>query len=400
MALDIALEVELNGERVTQTNSRHLYWSVAQQIAHLTVNGAAMRTGDLLGSGTIFRGPERAERGSLLELSWNGAEPFRAGGRERTFLEDGDEVVLRGLAGADSGSGDAAVALAEVRGRIVGGIGAASQGPPPPGARPPPRRPAAARASGRHRRDPAAGDALRGRGGAPADLAGGRRRVVEIGVFEGSSAVVLCEVLAPDADLHLVDPFGHHPAALPEGGAATERAARRAVARAVRGSQGPSVHWHVDFSAPVAERWAQPVDLLFIDGDHSEAGVAGDWDLWSPFVVAGGTVLFHDARASSPSGAGSPDRRPSSTGCSAAAARGRTGRSPRRSTAPWRSGTRRGRRRRGRGSPLRGRLLASSPSLAASVRRRWRPATARAHSGTLGPPPCAARHAPWHPVLP
>ncbi len=118
-ALDIALEVELNGERVTQTNARHLYWSVAQQIAHLTVNGAAMRTGDLLGSGTIS-GPERAERGSLLELSWNGAEPFRAGGRERTFLEDGDEVVLRGLAGADSGSGDAAVALAEVRGRIVG----------------------------------------------------------------------------------------------------------------------------------------------------------------------------------------------------------------------------------------------------------------------------------------
>jgi len=114
-ALDIALEIELDGERVAATNARHLYWSVAQQIAHLTVNGAAMRTGDLLGSGTIS-GPERAERGSLLELSWNGAEPFAAGGRERTFLEDGDEVVLRGLAG----SGDAAVALAEVRGRIVG----------------------------------------------------------------------------------------------------------------------------------------------------------------------------------------------------------------------------------------------------------------------------------------
>ena len=114
-ALDIALEIELDGERVAATNARHLYWSVAQQIAHLTVNGAAMRTGDLLGSGTIS-GPERAERGSLLELSWNGAEPFAAGGRERTFLEDGDEVVLRGLAG----SGDAAVALAEVSGRIVG----------------------------------------------------------------------------------------------------------------------------------------------------------------------------------------------------------------------------------------------------------------------------------------
>ena len=114
-ALDIALEIELDGERVTQTNARHLYWSVAQQIAHLTVNGAAMRTGDLLGSGTIS-GPEREERGSLLELSWNGAEPFAlADGRGRAFLEDGDEVVLRGLAG----DGDTAVALAEVRGRIV-----------------------------------------------------------------------------------------------------------------------------------------------------------------------------------------------------------------------------------------------------------------------------------------
>jgi fumarylacetoacetase len=114
-AFDIALEIELNGERVAATNARHLYWSVAQQVAHLTVNGAAMRTGDLLGSGTIS-GPERGQRGSLLELSWNGAEPFTlSGGEERTFLEDGDEVVLRGVAG----EGEAAVALGEVRGRIV-----------------------------------------------------------------------------------------------------------------------------------------------------------------------------------------------------------------------------------------------------------------------------------------
>jgi fumarylacetoacetase len=114
-AFDIALEVELNGERVAATNARHLYWSVAQQVAHLTVNGAAMRTGDLLGSGTIS-GPERGQRGSLLELSWNGTEPLTlAGGDQRTFLEDGDEVVLRGMAG----EGEAAVALGEVRGRIV-----------------------------------------------------------------------------------------------------------------------------------------------------------------------------------------------------------------------------------------------------------------------------------------
>ena len=115
-ALDIALEIELNGERIARSNARHLYWSVAQQLAHLTVNGASVRTGDLLGSGTIS-GPEREERGSLLELSWNGREPLTlADGSERTFLEDDDEVVLRGIAG----DGEAAVALAEVRGRIVG----------------------------------------------------------------------------------------------------------------------------------------------------------------------------------------------------------------------------------------------------------------------------------------
>jgi fumarylacetoacetase len=114
-ALDVALEIVLNGERIAATNARHLYWSVAQQIAHLTVNGASLRTGDLLGSGTIS-GPERSERGCLLELSWNGAEPIAlAGGGERTFLEDDDEVVLRGVAG----SGDGAVALGEVRGRVV-----------------------------------------------------------------------------------------------------------------------------------------------------------------------------------------------------------------------------------------------------------------------------------------
>ena len=65
-------------------------------IAHLTANGASLRTGDLLGSGTIS-GPEREQRGSLIELSWNGAEPIELpGGEARCFLEDGDEVVLRG----------------------------------------------------------------------------------------------------------------------------------------------------------------------------------------------------------------------------------------------------------------------------------------------------------------
>jgi fumarylacetoacetase len=105
-AYDIALKVELNGTEIATSNTRHLYWSIAQQIAHLTVNGASLRTGDMLATGTIS-GPEREERGSLIELSWNGQEPIElADGSTRTFLEDGDEVVLRGEP------------LGEVRGRI------------------------------------------------------------------------------------------------------------------------------------------------------------------------------------------------------------------------------------------------------------------------------------------
>ena len=105
-AYDIALTVELNGAEIARSNTRYLYWSIAQQIAHLTVNGASLRTGDLLATGTIS-GPERSERGSLIELSWNGEEPIELpDGSTRTFLEDGDEVVLRGDP------------LGEVRGRI------------------------------------------------------------------------------------------------------------------------------------------------------------------------------------------------------------------------------------------------------------------------------------------
>jgi fumarylacetoacetase len=95
-AFDIPLEIELNGTVVSRSNARYLYWSVAQQIVHLTSNGARLRVGDLLGSGTIS-GPEREQRGCFLELSWAGQEPVElADGSTRTFLEDGDEVVLRG----------------------------------------------------------------------------------------------------------------------------------------------------------------------------------------------------------------------------------------------------------------------------------------------------------------
>jgi fumarylacetoacetase len=106
-ALDIDLEVRLNGETISRTNARHLYWNVEQQIAHLTANGASLRTGDLLASGTIS-GPTRDSVGSFIELTKNGAEPLElSDGTTRTFLEDGDEVTLTGAG------------LGEVTGRIV-----------------------------------------------------------------------------------------------------------------------------------------------------------------------------------------------------------------------------------------------------------------------------------------
>lgn len=109
--LDIDVEVVLDGEVVSRPPYRSMYWSPAQMLAHLTVNGASLRTGDLYASGTIS-GPERDQRGSLLELSWGGKEPFGDG---RTFLEDGDTVTLRYTA---PGTGGGRIALGEVTGTI------------------------------------------------------------------------------------------------------------------------------------------------------------------------------------------------------------------------------------------------------------------------------------------
>jgi predicted O-methyltransferase YrrM len=139
------------------------------------------------------------------------------------------------------------------------------------------------------------------------DAARGARRVVEIGVYEGSSALLLLDHLGTDAELHLVDPFGRRPDALPEGWGASEWATRRLVARhARRRADAPAVHWHVDLSVDVASGWIEPVDLVFIDGDHSEAGCETDWLSWSPLVEEGGRVVFHDARAGQAGGRGLP----------------------------------------------------------------------------------------------
>ena len=109
--LDIDVEIALNGEVVSRPPYRTMYWSPAQMLAHLTVNGASLRTGDLFASGTIS-GPEPDQRGSFLELSWGGREPFGGG---HTFLEDGDEVVLRYSA---PGTGGGRLTLGEVAGRV------------------------------------------------------------------------------------------------------------------------------------------------------------------------------------------------------------------------------------------------------------------------------------------
>jgi len=105
------LTVEWNGTVVSRPPFAGLYWTPAQQLAHLTVNGARLRTGDLYASGTVS-GPERDETGSFLELTWGGRDPVRlADGSTRTFLEDGDTVTIRA-----SGGG---VLLGPVSGTVV-----------------------------------------------------------------------------------------------------------------------------------------------------------------------------------------------------------------------------------------------------------------------------------------
>ena len=114
-ALDLSLEVSLNGAVVSRPPFATMYWTPDQMLAHLTVNGASTRTGDLYASGTVS-GPEPAQRGSLIELSWNGAEPLTLpDGSTRTFLEDGDTVTISATAPAAGGD---RLGLGEVTGTI------------------------------------------------------------------------------------------------------------------------------------------------------------------------------------------------------------------------------------------------------------------------------------------
>ncbi len=113
--LDVDLAVAWNGQVVSRPPYRAMYWSPAQMLAHMTVNGASARTGDVFASGTIS-GPEKHTRGAFIELTWGGAEPVTVNGQERTFLEDGDEIVITGSAPGADGS---RIGFGEARGRIL-----------------------------------------------------------------------------------------------------------------------------------------------------------------------------------------------------------------------------------------------------------------------------------------
>jgi predicted O-methyltransferase YrrM len=129
------------------------------------------------------------------------------------------------------------------------------------------------------------------------ELAADRRRAVEIGVYEGSSALVLLGALPPAAELHLIEPFGK---GMDWWEPADEGAVRAVMRRAARRRRGPSVRWHVSTSEEAARDWDLDVDLVFIDGDHTEAACRLDWELWHGFVEPGGVVAFHDARGGDP----------------------------------------------------------------------------------------------------
>lgn len=120
---DILLQVTLQCERTEETvlcrtNSRYLYWSISQQLAHQTANGCNIQVGDVYASGTIS-GPSPGSFGSMLELSWNGEKPLKMpDGTERTFLQDGDTVTLRAYAAGEG----VRIGFGDCKGKILSSL--------------------------------------------------------------------------------------------------------------------------------------------------------------------------------------------------------------------------------------------------------------------------------------
>jgi fumarylacetoacetase len=114
--LDIEFEVSLNEHVISRPPYAAMHWSPAQMLAHMTVNGASLRTGDLYASGTVS-GPEPGQRGCMIELTWNGTEPLALpDGTTRAWLEDSDELVIAATAAGPDGT---RVGLGEARGQIL-----------------------------------------------------------------------------------------------------------------------------------------------------------------------------------------------------------------------------------------------------------------------------------------
>jgi fumarylacetoacetase len=114
--LDIALEVLINGHLVSRPPYATMHWSPAQMLAHMTVNGASLRTGDLFASGTVS-GPQPDQYGSLIELAWAGRQPLSLpDGSSRGWLEDGDEIVIRATAAGPDGT---RVGFGDAHGQIM-----------------------------------------------------------------------------------------------------------------------------------------------------------------------------------------------------------------------------------------------------------------------------------------
>lgn len=118
---DINLSVELMTDKseettvVCETNFKYMYWSMAQQLTHHTITGCAVQVGDLMGSGTIS-GPTPESYGSMLEIAWNATKPVTLkGGETRTFIEDGDTVIMKGYSEKDG----VRVGFGEVRGKVL-----------------------------------------------------------------------------------------------------------------------------------------------------------------------------------------------------------------------------------------------------------------------------------------
>jgi fumarylacetoacetase len=123
--LDIDFEVRLNGHLISRPPYATMFWSPAQMLAHLTVNGAAVRPGDLYASGTVS-GPEPGQRGSLIELGWNGTEPISLpDGTSRSWLLDADEVTISATAPGPDG---VRISLGSATGTILRALPHSSEG--------------------------------------------------------------------------------------------------------------------------------------------------------------------------------------------------------------------------------------------------------------------------------